>query len=73
MPRQLYAPFILKCSAATCLQCSLADLTSASSIKYTCCGRFGVFFSVFVVVGTHFSDYCLASFNEFHLTDLLDF
>lgn len=46
MPRQLYAPFLLKCSAATCQYCSLAGLIRAGSIKYTCHGRLCVFFSV---------------------------
>lgn len=58
MPRQLYAPFLLKCSAATCQYCSLAGSIRAGSIKYTCCGHLCVFFSVFAVVETQFFDAC---------------
>lgn len=62
MPRQLYVPFLLKCSAATCQSCSLAGFIRAGSIRYTCCGSLCVSFSVFVVVETKFF-WCLLSMN----------
>lgn len=72
MPRQLYVPFLLKCSAATCQYCSLAGFIRAGNIKYTCCGHLCVFFSVFVVVETEFSDAC-SQWTSSSWTDLLDF